>query len=80
MKGLVRPVLGLLLAQVCCELGRPHGGISRTGQLLYSGGGGGEDDKSCTLSILLIILGTFSGFVEVTGTLTCDCLSVSQQV
>ena len=35
MKRLVGPVLGLLLAQVCCELGLPHRGISRTEQLLY---------------------------------------------
>ena len=62
MKRLVGPVLGLLLAQVCCELGLPHRGISRTEQLLYCLGVWGEADKSCTLSILLITQGVLSGF------------------
>ena len=35
MKRLVDPVLGLLLAQICCELGLPHREISRTEQPLY---------------------------------------------
>ena len=35
MKRLVDTVLGLLFAQVCCELGLPHRGIWRNEQLLF---------------------------------------------
>ena len=64
MKRLAGAVLGLLLAQVCCELRLPHRepeGVRRCS--IVEGGRGA--DKSCRLSILLIICGdggALSGF------------------
>ena len=53
MKRLAGTVLGLLFAQVCCELGLPHRepeGVRRCS--IVEGGRGA--DKSCRLSILII--------------------------
>ena len=60
MKRLAGAVLGLLFAQVCCELGLPHRepeGVRRCS--IVEGGRGA--DKSCRLSILLIICGDGRG-------------------
>ena len=54
MKGLAGTVLGLLFAQVCCELGLTHRGSEGMRCCSIVGGGRGAD-KSCILFILLII-------------------------
>ena len=60
MKRLAGAVLGLLFAQVCCELGLPHREPEGVRRCSVVEGGRGAD-KSCRLSILLIIYGDGSG-------------------
>ena len=78
MKRLAGTVLGLLFAQVCCELGQTHKESEGMRHCSIVGGGRGAD-KSCRLFILLIIYGDggghFQGLVGVTVTLTSDCFS-----
>ena len=57
MKRLAGTVLGLLFAQVCCELGLPYRGSEGMRRCSIVGGGRGAD-KSCRLSIFLIIYGS----------------------
>ena len=64
MKGLAGTVLGLLFAQVCCELGLTHRGSEGMRRCSIVGGGRGAD-KSCRLSILLIIYGDGEGTFRV---------------
>ena len=53
MKRLAGTVLGLLFAQVCCELGLPHRGSEGLRCCSIVVGGRGAD-KSCRLSTLII--------------------------
>ena len=64
MKRLAGAVLGLLFAQVCCELGLPHRGPEgmRRCSIVERGRGA---DKSCRLFILLIIYGDAEGTFRV---------------
>ena len=64
MKGLAGSVLGLLFAQVCCELGLTHKGSEGMRHCSIVGGGRGAG-KSCRLSILLIIYGDGEGTFRV---------------
>ena len=64
MKRLAGTVLGLLFAQVCCELGLPHRGSEGMRRCSIVGGGRGAD-KSCRLFILLIIYGDGEGTFRV---------------
>ena len=64
MKRLAGTVLGLLFAQVCCELGLLHRGSEGMRRCSIVGGGRGAD-KSCRLSILLIIYGDGEGTFRV---------------
>ena len=64
MKRLAGTVLGLLFAQVCCELGLPHRGSERMRHCSIVGGWRGAD-KSCRLFILLIIYGDAEGTFRV---------------
>ena len=64
MKRLVDTVLGLLFAQVCCELALPHRGSEGMRSCSIVEGGRGAD-KSCRLFILLIICGHGEGIFRV---------------
>ena len=64
MKSLAGTVLGLLFAQVCCELGLTHKGSEGMRHCSIVGGGRGAD-KSCRLLILLINHGDGEGTFRV---------------
>ena len=65
MKRLAGAVLGLLFAQVCCELGLPHRGPEGMRRRCSIVGGWRGADKSCRLFILLIIYGDAEGTFRV---------------
>ena len=64
MKRLAGAVLGLLFAQVCCELGLPYRGSEGMRSCCIVERGRGAD-KSCRLFILLIIYGDGEGTFRV---------------
>ena len=56
MKRLAGTVLGLLFAQVCCELGLPHRGSEGMRRCSIVGRGRG-DDKSCPGAGTIVCVG-----------------------
>lgn len=81
MKRLGDTVLGLLLAQVCCELALPHRESEGT-QLLFVEGGGELTSPADFLSLSFmgwrhgiygVIIMVLSGFCREPVILTCDC-------